>query len=260
MDLIERRALVCGSSQGIGKACAMELAARGASVTLVARSEEALQQTLGELPTPSDQLHAMICVDFADPRTLRDLVATEVRVAGAQHILINNTGGPPAGPILDADPAAFVTALEHHVVCNQILAQLLVPGMRQDRYGRIVNIISTSVREPIENLGVSNTIRGAVASWAKTLSRELAPYGITVNNVLPGFTDTARLTALIANRAQREGRNSTDVAEAMRRQVPAGRFARPEEIASVVGFLCSPAASYVNGVSLPVDGGRLHSI
>lgn len=260
MDLLGKRALVCGSSQGIGKTCALDLAHRGAAVTLVARNEEILQSTLGELSTAADRTHGMVCADFSDPEKLRDLITAEVDGTGSHHILINNTGGPPAGPVLDAEPEEFEAALRMHVICNQVLTQAVVPGMKEEGYGRIVNIISTSVREPIPNLGVSNTIRGAVASWAKTLSRELGAYGITVNNVLPGFTNTARLDVLIASRARREGVEEAVVAETMRRQVPAGRFAKPEEIAAVVGFLASPAASYVNGVSLPVDGGRLQSI
>lgn len=279
-DLSGRRALVCGASQGIGRACAEELAARGAAITLVARDAHALETVRAALPAPSSLSdpvasdpagsaphasdpaggHQVLAVDFQDPAALRARVSALLARHGPHVILVNNTGGPPGGPLLEADPEALLAALRMHVVCNQLLVQLTVPGMKQARYGRIVNIISTSVREPIPNLGVSNTTRGAVASWAKTLSRELGPHGITVNNVLPGFTDTQRLHALIAARAVREGRTEAQVRADMEASIPLGRFAHAAEIAAAVGFLAAPTGSYVNGVSLPVDGGRLLSI
>jgi 3-oxoacyl-[acyl-carrier protein] reductase len=179
--------------------------------------------------------------------------------SGPVHILINNTGGPSSGPLVDAMPDEFLNAIRMHVVCNQLLVQAVLPGMKSAGFGRVINIISTSVREPIPGLGVSNTTRWAVAAWAKTLSRELAPFGITVNNVLPGYTDTARLRARFEWRAGREGRSSEDLAAEAQKAVPIGRFGRPEEIAAAIAFLASPEASYVNGINLPVDGGRLGS-
>lgn len=259
-DLENRRAIVCGSTQGIGRAVAEALAARGAGITAVARNAEGLERVVAELPTPADARHRCLAVDFGNPDALRAGAEALLAEAGAHQILINNTGGPPAGPVFSAEPAEFIRAIEMHVICNQHLAQTFVPGMKDAGYGRIVNIISTSVREPIANLGVSNTTRGAVASWAKTLSRELGPFGITVNNILPGFTDTGRLRSLIRTRAEREGVAEEQVEKTMKSLIPAGRFAAAEEVASVAAFLASPAASYVNGVSLPVDGGRLASI
>ncbi len=258
--LHERRAVVCGSTQGIGRACAHELAVRGARITLVARDENALQKMIAELPPVPSGAHHHVCVDFSEPDAVRDAARELVAGEGAHEILINNTGGPPAGPVFDATPEDFVRALNMHVVCNQILVQALVPGMKAACYGRIINIVSTSVREPIANLGVSNTTRGAVASWAKTLSRELGPFAITVNNVLPGFTDTGRLRSLIRTRAEKSGTDEAAVEANMKGLIPLGRFADAVEIAAVVGFLASPGGSYVNGVSLPVDGGRLASI
>jgi 3-oxoacyl-[acyl-carrier protein] reductase len=176
------------------------------------------------------------------------------------HILVNNTGGPPGGPAHGADAAAFLDAFNKHLVAGQALVQAVLPGMRAAGWGRIVNIISTSVKEPIANLGVSNTIRGAVASWAKTLSGELGPFGITVNNVLPGYTRTQRLDQILRDRAQATGKPEEDISAGMLATVPAGRFAQASELGAVVAFLCSPAAGYVNGINLPVDGGRTKSL
>ena len=236
------------------------LAELGASVTLVARSSADLEAVQRGLATPRGQTHHRVSADFAEPEQVRDVAQRLAQDRGTLHVLVNNTGGPPGGPILDADAAAFERALRMHLLCNHHLVQALVPGMRAAGYGRVINIISTSVREPIPGLGVSNTTRWAVAAWAKTLARELASSGITVNNVLPGFTETERLTSLFATRAQREARSADDVRREALASVPAGRFAEPREIAAAVAFLASPAASYVNGVNLPVDGGRLHSM
>jgi 3-oxoacyl-[acyl-carrier protein] reductase len=252
-----RRALVCGSTQGIGRAAALELASRGAVVTLFARDATALERAREELPGTG---HTFLVADFHDNDSVRTATTSEIRDRGAFHVLVNNTGGPPAGPIVDASPEAFVAAFRAHLVNNQILAQAVIPGMKDAGYGRIVNIVSTSVREPIAGLGVSNTVRAAVAGWAKTIAGEVARFGITVNNVLPGFTKTSRLDAIIEGRAQAAGRTTDEITRDMLKQVPAGRFAESWEIAAAIGFLASPAGGYVTGVSLPVDGGRISSL
>lgn len=256
LDLTGKRAMVCGSTRGIGYACAMELAALGASVTLVARNERSLAEVRERLPSPHGQAHEVIVADFETPETLAWKLREYVEAHPPVHILVNNTGGPPGGPLAEAPLEALQRAFAMHVLSNQTLVRALVPGMKAEAYGRIINVISTSVKQPIPGLGVSNTIRGAVANWAKTLATELGPFGITVNNVLPGATETHRLAALIAAKAGRTGRPEEDVAAEMRRAIPARRFARAEEIAFAVAFLASPSAAYVNGVNLPVDGGR----
>ncbi|MCJ0824890.1 SDR family oxidoreductase [Luteimonas sp. 50] len=260
LNLSGRHALVCGASEGIGRAAAHELALLGADVTVLARRAEALQEVVAALPRAgAQQQHGWIAADVSQTQALR--AQAEALAAGKPvHVLVNNTGGPPGGLAHAAALEAFLDAFNKHLVANQVLVQALLPGMRAASWGRIVNVISTSVKEPIANLGVSNTVRGAVASWAKTLSRELAPYGISVNNVLPGYTETGRIAQIVRDRTQASGQSADAVLAGMRAHVPAGRFAQPEEIGGVIAFLCSPAAGYVNGVSLAVDGGRMHSI
>ncbi len=259
LDLTGKRALVCGASEGIGRACARELALLGAEVTVLARRREALEAVVHALPTPNRQKHGLIVADAADTIGLGEK-ARELAEHGPVHVLVNNSGGPPGGRAIDADAGAFLDAYTRHLLANQVLAQALVPGMRHAHYGRIVNIISTSVYEPIPGLGVSNTTRGAVASWAKTLSRELAADGITVNNVLPGYTETGRIDQIVRGRMAKEGASEADIRADMVAGVPARRFAQPEEPAGLIAFLCSPAGGYINGQSIAVDGGRMMSI
>jgi 3-oxoacyl-[acyl-carrier protein] reductase len=259
--LDNKKAFMCGSTQGIGKAAAVELAALGANVVLVARNEDALKFTLQELDTSHGQKHDYIVADFSRPDDLKTKVEEYLaQDPGPVHILVNNTGGPAGGRAIDGDPQKFIDTFNAHLVCNQILAQALVPGMRAEKYGRIINIISTSVKQPIPGLGVSNTIRGAVASWAKTLASELAADGITVNNVLPGSTMTGRLQSIIEIKAKKIGVTIEEMSAEMQREVPAGRFGTAEEIANAIAFLASPAAAYINGINLPVDGGRTSSL
>ena len=260
VDLTGKCAIVCGSTQGIGRACAEILARQGAAVTLVARDESALRTTVSKLPSAAGQEHRFICADFRDPALVGEKVVHHVERFGPVEVLINNTGGPPAGPIFGADVVGLTKAFAMHVLCNQLLAQALVPGMKERGYGRIINIISISVKQPIPGLGVSNTIRGAVAGWSKTLAGELGPFGITVNNVLPGYTDTGRLRSLIALKAERAGVSTDGMTQSMVAEIPLRRFANPEEIAAAVAFLASPDAAYINGVNLPVDGGRTSSL
>jgi 3-oxoacyl-[acyl-carrier protein] reductase len=259
LDLHGKRALVCGSTQGIGKASAIELALLGASITLVARNQTRLQTVVRALPASPGQQHDYIVADFGQPEDLHQKVQAYV-ATHTVHILINNTGGPPAGPALDAKPDEFVQAFSAHVLCNHLLTQAVVPGMRRDGYGRIVNIVSTSVKIPIKGLGVSNTTRGAVANWSKTLSVELAPFGITVNNVLPGATMTGRLEGLIQSKAEKSGKTFEEAKREMTAEIPAGRISEAHEVAAAVAFLASPAAGYINGINVPVDGGRTGSL
>lgn len=256
LDLKNKRALVCGSTQGIGKAVALELALMGANVTLVARNEESLKKVKAELNTDKGQQHSYIAVDFSNPEEVKKMVNMYVERQGTVNILVNNTGGPPAGPINTAQTDEFLSAFNHHLICNHILVQACLDGMKRSGYGRIINIISTSVKLPLKGLGVSNTIRAAVANWAKTLSNEVAQFGITVNNVLPGATNTVRLSGIIENKAQRTGISAEEIKKEMLHEIPAARFAEAYEIANAVAFLASPAASYINGINVPVDGGR----
>ncbi len=251
-----RRALVCGSSQGIGLAAAISLAEMGASVTLLARDSNRLAVACQALPTPARQTHAQLVADFSQREGVAEAVSNWVQATGGAEILVNNTGGPAPGPALGASLEQFVDAFAAHLLVNQILVQALVPRMKELKFGRIVNVISTSVKQPIQGLGVSNTIRGAVANWAKTLASELAPFGITVNNVLPGATRTARLEQILVDSAARSGGSVEDAERKMLAPIPAGRFAQPEEVGAAIAFLASPAAGYITGINLPVDGGR----
>lgn len=257
LNLNGKTAFVCGSTAGIGKATAMELASMGANLVLLARNEAKLKQTVAELSTSAGQNHQYLVADFSQPEQLKEALENWLAAfAEPVHILVNNTGGPPGGPAHQADPSEFMSAFQQHLICNQILVQSLLPRMKAAGEGRIVNVISTSVKQPLDNLGVSNTIRGAVANWAKTLANELGPFNITVNNVLPGATSTERLSSIISNKASKSGKETDEVAQAMQQAVPLRRFARPEEVAAAIAFLASPAAAYINGINLPVDGGR----
>ena len=259
LDLTGKNAFVGGSSKGIGKAIAMKLAELGASVILTSRGEGDLEATIADLDTSKGQFHSYVVLDFSDRASVKTAIEKITKSLNI-HILINNTGGPAAGLLNSVTDEQFLSALNNHLLCNHILAQSVLSGMKAEGYGRIINIISTSVKEPIAKLGVSNTTRGAVASWAKTLSNEVAADGITVNNVLPGYTETGRLKYIIESRAKAQDIPEQAVVEQMKKNVPAARFAQPEEIANVAVFLASPAAAYVNGVSIAVDGGRMHSI
>lgn len=258
LKLNNKYALVCGSTAGIGKATAISLAAEGAKITLVARNEDKLKQVIAQLPNPEN--HSYIVADFSDPAELQHKVSDFINNNHGFHILVNNTGGPAGGPVFSAQLEEFENAFTQHLKCNHVLAQTVVPFMKDEGYGRIINIISTSVKQPLDGLGVSNTIRGAVASWSKTLANELGPFGITVNNVLPGATDTDRLAEIIKNKSAKTGQSEEESANAMKSGVPAKRFARPEELAYAVTFLASECASYINGINLPVDGGRTKSL
>ncbi|TZF85741.1 SDR family oxidoreductase (plasmid) [Pedobacter sp. BS3] len=255
INLSEKRALVCGSTQGIGLASAKELASMGASVTLLARNEEKLKEVLEQLPVSGAALHHYLIADFSDYEQVKTVISHYTQTHTVD-ILVNNTGGPKGGLAIDADITEYQQAFSSHLICNQVLVQHVVPGMKRNNWGRIINVISTSVKAPLQGLGVSNTIRAAVANWAKTLSFELGPYGITVNNVLPSTSMTARLKSLIASRAEKEGKRIGDVEKEMVAQIPLGRIGTAEDVAAAVAFLASPAAGYISGINIPVDGGR----
>lgn len=256
LGLQNKNALVCGSTQGIGKATAISLAKEGVNITLMARNEKVLQGVLKELPQNGKQKHRYLVANFSNLDQIKNIISTN----NSFHILVNNTGGPKSGAIIDASVEEFSAAFQMHVLVNQILSQAVVPFMKKECFGRIINIISTSVKEPIPGLGVSNTIRNAVANWSKTMSSELAEFGITMNNILPGFTDTARLDQIIKIKATAANTSIEEMSKIMKNYVPAKRFAKPEETAAAVTFLASNSASYITGVNLPVDGGRTKSL
>lgn len=253
LDLTGKTAVVCGSTQGIGKAVAQELAKMGANLILVSRNESKLQNVIAELPQSKN--HSYLAVDFSSPDDLKNKFTSFI-VNRKVHILVNNTGGPAGGPINAASTSELIAAFNQHLICNHILTQAVKDKMKIAGYGRIVNVISTSVKQPLPNLGVSNTVRGAVANWSKTLANELGEFNITVNNVLPGATNTARLKSIIENKAVKTGRTYDSILNEMANASPMKRIAQPQEVANAIAFLVSPAASYINGINIPVDGGR----
>jgi len=259
LNLQGKNALICGSSKGLGKAAALEMALLGANVTLVARNVDKLADTLHELDTAQGQDHDFLVADFTDRDDLRKKI-TALTATKTIHILVNNTGGPKGGTILDAEAEAFLQGFQNHIICNHLLVKAVLKGMKASGYGRIINIISTSVKQPIPGLGVSNTIRGAVANWAKTMANELGPAGITVNNLLPGATETERLTEILQNRAKKNNTTVEDAKNQLEKTIPLGRVGQPHEIGAAIAFLASPAAAYITGINLVVDGGRTKSL
>lgn len=256
IDLKGKNALVCGSTKGIGFAIAKQLAALGANITLMARNGDLLERVVRDLPMENGQTHDFLMADFTKPEHVKEAIECRVQDHHVYQILINNNGGPSPGPILTAKEEEFQTAFNAHLLSSHHLVQSLVNGMRQSEYGRIINIISTSVKIPLKGLGVSNTIRGAMANWSKTLATELAPYGITVNNILPGATATDRLKQIIEGKATKQNESIDDINREMLSEIPMNRFAEPAEIAYVAAFLASPYAAYITGINVPVDGGR----
>lgn len=255
LNLNGKTALVGGASRGIGAGIAKELALLGCDVILLARDALKLAEVVQSLDKSKGQKHRFLAVDFSEIDDLKSKIHNLVLQQNI-HILVNNTGGPKAGKLTEATNEDFTTAFNNHILCNQILSQLVLEGMKEDKYGRIINIISTSVKQPIDGLGVSNTIRGAVANWSKTLSNEVGEFGITVNNVLPGFTATDRLMSLVGFRAKEWKMSKEEAQIKMESTVPLGRFGTTSEIGAAVAFLASPAAAFINGINLPVDGGR----
>lgn len=257
LQLKGKKALVCGSTAGIGKATAMALAAEGADVVLMARNAEKLAQVKSELVNAYEGTFETIQADFDKPNEVKEALAFYLEHHEGFDILVNNSGGPKGGPAHEAEISEYMQAFQRHLVCNQHLVQGVLPHMKQHNYGRIINVISTSVKSPLKGLGVSNTVRGAVANWSKTLSNELGPYGITVNNVLPGATYTGRLEEIIKRKAEKAEKSEEEIEKSMLLEIPAHRFAKPEETADAITFLASERAAYINGINLPVDGGRL---
>jgi 3-oxoacyl-[acyl-carrier protein] reductase len=256
IDLTNKNALVCGSTKGIGYAIAMQLAKCGANVTLMARNGNLLQSIVRDLDTSLGQKHDFLVADFSQPKQVKEAIEVKAQKHHIYHILVNNSGGPAAGLAIDAKEEDFLNAFNAHVLSSHHLVQSVFPGMKQAGYGRIINIISTSVKAPLANLGVSNTIRAAVANWAKTLANELGKFNITVNNVLPGATNTSRLSEIAGAKSLKTGQTVSEIFEEMGGETPMNRIAEPEEVAAAVCFLASPEASYINGINLPVDGGR----
>ncbi len=247
-----KTALVCGASKGIGRACALMLARAGARVIACARSAADLDSLVNEMHGDG---HEGVLLDLEDLGAVRDAISG----IGTIHILLNNSGGPPGGPLLENTLEEFEGPFRRHLHAAHTITQALVPGMEEAGTGRIVNIISTSVREPIDNIGLSNTLRGAMASWAKSLSREL-PACVTINNIMPGFTDTDRLGSLATSISERTGKPVEDVRDEWMSGVPIQRLINPLETAVAVTWLCLPSSSAVRGISLAVDGGRMRSI
>lgn len=260
LNLSNKKALVCGSTQGLGLASAIELSLLGADITLLSRNEEKLKEALKKLDQTKGQKHQYLVADFQFPQQVEKVVKQFLQKGNTFNILVNNTGGPKGGNAMDATADDFISAFQSHLICNQLLAQSLIPSMKESGYGRIVNIISISVKEPIAGLAVSNTIRGAVASWAKTLANELGEFGITVNNVLPGYTRTARYDSIIENKSAATGEEKEEIEETFKVQIPLNEIGKPELFGAAVAFLCSPAAEYITGINLPVDGGFLRCL
>ena len=253
-----KTALVCGCTQGIGLSIATMLAEAGCTIIGFARNAQSLQDVIATLPSENGQLHQSLVADFSDLHAVQSALES----LGDMHIdiIINNSGGPPPGTIEQSTIASFHEAFDRLLMSSHVIAQYCVPKMKERTFGRIINIISTSVRQPLDGLGVSNTIRSATASWSKTLSNEVAQFGITVNSVLPGATKTGRLNGLIERKSKEQQKSKEEIAQAMAEEVPMKRLGEPHEIASAAVFLASDFASYITGTTMLVDGGRTKAL
>lgn len=257
INLIGKNALVCGASQGIGLAIARKLAEAGASLVIIARNEDNLKKTIASFQKNKKQNHSYLIADFNEPLKVIEKLNKILSDGQIFHILINNSGGPAPGLLYKDNYEKLYSAFTSHIIMSHLMMQYLLDGMISAKWGRIINIISVGAKQPIENLGTSNTIRGAMMSWSKTLARELAPFGITVNNILPGLTETSRLTSLYQSIAKSSGKTYEEILQEKISEIPLGRLASPEELANLALFLASDLANYINGVSIPVDGGLL---
>ena len=256
IDLTGKKALVGGSSQGIGLGIATELANSGASVCLMARNESRLKQIVDQLPNSSK--HSYLVVDFSKFEDYK--IKIEKYVKNNQvDILINNTQGPPAGNSLSKNIDSYQEAFDLLFKSVVHTTSLVIPGMQKNKWGRIINVTSVSVKEPLNYLVLSNSIRSAVVAWAKSLSVDLGPHGITVNSILTGYFDTERIKELNKEKSKSLNISETEVLEKMKSLVPASRLGRPEEYGYLISFLSSDNAAYINGASIPIDGGLLKS-
>jgi 3-oxoacyl-[acyl-carrier protein] reductase len=255
LDLTHKNAIVCGSTSGIGQATAIVLANLGANITLIARNEEKLAIMANELDNKLGQKHDYMVADFLQPEQLKTQVDSYLADKKTIHILINNTGGPPKGEANTAKVSDIQAAFAQHLICNHLLTQAVVSGMKKVAYGRIINITSYEAKEPVGARGISATMRGAISNWAKTMANELGRYGITVNNILPGVVQTRRLSYRIQEEIEKTGKTKEEVMQYLTSSIPVARFAQPEEIGWAIAFVASPLAAYINGINLPVDGG-----
>lgn len=262
ISLLGKKAFVGGSSQGIGFAIAASMAACGADVTLTSRNEEKLKEAVAKLPKKRGQHHDYLVIDFGDLKKL-DKVLMKYQAKTAKkpvNILVLNSGGPTPSTAFDATPPQYQAYFEEAILASQMLVQAFVPAMKAQGYGRIITVLSSTVKQPKIDLGISNTIRAAVANWAKSLSIELGGYGITVNNLLPGLIQTERLNELMDIRAEKAQISREKVAAAMAETIPAKRIGAPKDLGNMAAFLASDLAAYINGVNMPIDGGFLGTL
>lgn len=257
--IVGRTALVAASSKGLGRAVAEELAAEGARVVLCARGAEALEATRAALADSGAEVTA-VAADLTDPLQVERVIEVGVQAFGPIDILITNTGGPPPGPFESHTPEAWSEAVRQNLDSVLNLTRSVLPAMKERRWGRIITITSVAVKQPVDGLILSNSIRAAVTGFAKTLANEVAPFGITVNNVMPGYTRTERLDQLAADIAERSGGSVEDAFSAWEGQIPLGRVGDPREFAALVAFLASERASYITGTSIAVDGGAIKAL
>lgn len=260
LGLKGRVALVCGSSQGLGRAIADALAAEGADLVINSRSAEKLDAVRSQIAEATGAQVVAVSADLTDPAGVEELVSTAKDAFGKIDILVTNTGGPPAGTFEDHSAAVWRDAIAQNFESVVNLTRAVLPGMKERRWGRIVNVTSISVKQPVAGLILSNSIRACVTGFAKTVSNEVAPYNVTVNNVLPGFTRTERLIHLAEAVAEREGITVEGAYEGWEAEIPMGRLADPPELGAVAAFLCSQQASYITGQSIAVDGGWIKGL
>jgi 3-oxoacyl-[acyl-carrier protein] reductase len=253
-------ALVAGSSQGLGRAIAEELAAEGCALTLCARGAGPLETAREAIAKQFGVRVTAVAADLAQVDAARRVAETAIREHGRVDILVTNAGGPPSGPFESHDEAAWLAAVRLTLLSAIEMARAVLPGMKERRFGRILNVTSIAAKQPVDGLILSNAVRAAVTGMARTLANETAPFGITVNNLMPGYTRTERLTELVQAIVSRESTTTEAVAARWHKEIPAGRLGEPRELAALAAFLASDRAAYITGQSIAVDGGWIRGL